>query len=94
MTEPAPTTDPRADIQQRIDAALTELRTEATAALDRLTGHRDRAAQLRAQADTESRAYAAEYRTIRARGFFTATQLRELGFTAPRTRQRRTKPTT
>ncbi|MDX1887884.1 hypothetical protein [Mycolicibacterium sp. 120270] len=80
--------------RERIEAALTELRTEATTALDRLTNHRDRAAQLRAEADNELRAYAAEYRTIRARGFFTATQLRDLGFTAPRTRQRRTKRTT
>ncbi|OBK41314.1 hypothetical protein [Mycobacterium kubicae] len=80
--------------RERIEAALTELRTEATTALERLTNHRDRAAQLRTEADNELRAYAAEYRTIRARGFFTATQLRDLGFTAPRTRQRRTKRTT
>lgn len=79
--------------RERIEAALSELRTEATAALDRLTNHRDRAAQLRADADAELRAYATEYRTIRARGFFTAAQLKQLGFTAPRTRQRRAKRT-
>ncbi len=90
MTSPTADDSPR----DRIEAALAELRTAATAALTRLSEHRDRAAQLRAEADAEARAYAAEYRAIRARGLFTATQLRELGFTAPRTRQRRTKPTT
>lgn len=79
---------------QDIETALAELRTEATAALERLTTHRDRAAQLRAQADAEIRAYAAEYRSIRARGFFTVARLKELGFTAPRTRQRRVKRST
>ncbi|MCZ0732500.1 hypothetical protein [Mycolicibacterium iranicum] len=79
--------------QDRIEAALAELRTEATEALGRLTAHRDRAAQLRAEADNEQRAYAAEYRAIRDRGFFTPAQLREMGFTAPRTRQRRPKRT-
>ncbi|OBJ73859.1 hypothetical protein [Mycobacterium sp. 1274756.6] len=73
----------------RIDAALIELRAEATAALERLAAHRDRAAQLRSEAAAEARAYATEYRAIRARGFFTAAQLRELGFTAPRTRNPR-----
>lgn len=76
---------------ERIEAALSELRTEATAALQRLTMHRERAAQLRAEADAEQRAYAAEYRAIRDRGFFTVAQLKTLGFIAPRTRQRRAK---
>ncbi|RFZ42954.1 hypothetical protein DAVIS_02046 [Mycobacterium marinum] len=77
--------------QERIQAALAELHTEATEALQRLATHRDRTAQLRTAADNEQRAYASEYRAIRDRGFFTPTQLREMGFTAPRTRQRRPK---
>lgn len=85
-------TEQPGDAHDRIEAALAELRTEATSSLERLNKHRDRAAQLRAEADTEQRAYAAEYRTIRARGFFTTTQLREMGFPAPRTSQRRPKP--
>lgn len=85
-------TEQPGDARDRIEAALAELRTEATSSLERLNKHRDRAAQLRAEADTEQRAYAAEYRTIRARGFFTTTQLREMGFPAPRTSQRRPKP--
>lgn len=87
MTEPPDTTT-------RIEAALTALRTEATQALQRLGHHHTRATELAAAADTERRAYATEYRAIRARGLFTIKQLRELGFTAPRTRQRRNKPTT
>lgn len=84
-------TEQPGDAHERIEAALTELRTEATSSLDRLNKHRERAAQLRAEADAEQRAYAAEYRAIRARGFFTAAQLREMGFPAPRTKQRRPK---
>lgn len=87
-------TEPPGTPNEHIETALAELRTEATAALDRLTTHRDRAAQLRAEADAELRAYATEYRSIRARGFFTTARLKELGFPAPRTRQRRTKRST
>lgn len=79
------------DAHERIEAALAELRTEATSSLERLNKHRDRAAELRAEADAEQRAYATEFRAIRARGFFTAAQLREMGFPVPRTKQRRAK---
>lgn len=75
-----------------IAALLDSLRGDANAALDRLKHHHDRAAELRAAADAETRAYAAAYRAIRARGWFTAAQLRGLGFAEPRTRARRTKP--
>lgn len=75
-----------------IDELLAQLRADASAAVDRLRTHRDRAAEYTAAADTETRAYAAAYRDIRARGWFTPAQLRALGFPAPRTRARRTKP--
>ncbi|MCV7316206.1 MULTISPECIES: hypothetical protein [Mycobacteriaceae] len=78
----------------RIQAALAELRAEATAALEALTRHRDRAVELRAAADDEQRAYAAAYRAIRARGWFTVAQLTALGCPAPRTRRKRATPAT
>lgn len=66
--------------------------TPAPLRSERLRSHRDRAAEYTAAADTETRAYAAAYRDIRARGWFTPGQLRALGFPAPRTRTRRAKP--
>lgn len=93
-----PTADPAATTSggngDNIAALLDSLRGDANAALDRLKHHHDRAAQLRAEADAETRAYAAAYRAIRARGWFTVAQLRGLGFVEPRTRARRTKPAT
>ena len=76
----------------RIEQALAALRNEAASGLERLANHHTKATELRAQADTEARAYASEYRALRARGFFSAAELRELGFTAPRTRTQRRKP--
>lgn len=78
--------------QTGIEQLLTQLRADATAAIERLRVHHDRAAEHAAAAEAETRAYAAAYRDIRARGWFTSTQLRALGFPAPRTRPRRPKP--
>lgn len=78
--------------RDRIEAALNELRGEATAALESLTHWRQHADELRGQAAAAERSYEAEYRAIRARGFFTAAQLRALGLNAPRTRTQRRKP--
>ena len=75
-----------------IDQLLAQLRADATAAIERLRLHHDRAAEHAAAAEAETRAYATAYRDIRARGWFTPAQLRALGFPAPRTRTRRTKP--
>ena len=75
-----------------IEQLLAQLRTDATAAIERLRSHHDRAAEHAAAAEAETRAYAAAYRDIRARGWFTAAQLRALGFPAPRTKPRRPKP--
>ena len=52
----------------------------------------DETGLLTIEAEAETRAYAAAYRDIRARGWFTAAQLRALGFPAPRTKPRRPKP--
>lgn len=76
----------------RIGALLDAVRADTDAALRRLAERRDRAAAARATLDTETRAYAAEWRAIAARGWLSAAQLRDAGFPAPRTRTRRAKP--
>ncbi len=81
-------------VQQRIDSLLTQIRNETAAALEQLTRRREKAEELRAAAEAEQRAYAAEWRAIRNRGLLTVTQLRELGFPAPRARTKRPKPST
>ena len=73
----------------RIDALLDALRRDTVAALGRLTAARDDAARHRAAADTATRAYATEWRGIRARGLLTPAQLREAGYPPPAPRRPR-----